>query len=254
MGFRLPSKTTGPAGQPKAAELPRPRTSCGLDSSCRRDLRRERPDPGPSGYDPGPGHHAVRLVFLLMLATSCLALALAPGCSPGATAVPGVRGNALQPETSVSIDLDGDGESEQVLLEDSPPRITISDGSTVYRSREKWRVVAACLGDTDNDGLPEVVTLLDADDGRHLGLFGFADDDSGGHYRERIVTGVLEPRPLALRIVATGDAPAGSGGDLLVLTEGAATGTPGDGHGSQTRETTYRWNGFGFTALTAPIE
>ena len=44
-------------------------------------------------------------------------------------------------------------------------------------------MVEALLGDTDRNGLPEVVTLLDPD-GRHLGLFAYF----GGEYRERLVT------------------------------------------------------------------
>ena len=110
-------------------------------------------------------------------------------------------------------------------------------------------MVAACLGDTDGNGLPEVLTLLDASDGRHLGLFGYSRGEDGGKYRERLVTGVLRPRPLALKVViagSTGGAGGAATGDLLVLTEevdSSATGTAGS------KDTTYRWNGFGFTAL-----
>lgn len=178
------------------------------------------------------------------------------GCSQPATIL-GVAGDVLVPGTTVAIDLDGDATDERVLLEKSTRRLTITDGSIVYHSRGKWQVVEASLGDTDRNALPDVVALLDASDGRHLGLFAYV----GGKYRERLVTSVLRPRPLSLRVVAGGGETDGAGdggaatgpgagasaggGDLLVLTEEAGDGQAG------TQTTTYRWNGFGFTALDA---
>jgi hypothetical protein len=170
--------------------------------------------------------------------------ALLAGCSQP-PAIPGGTGDVLVPGAAVVIDLDGDGTGERVLLEKSTRRITITDGPVVYQSREKWQVVEACLGDADGSGLPEVVALLDGSDGRHLGLFAYV----GGEYRERLVTSVLLPRPLSLRIVAGNGADAGNtgrgAGDLVVLTEETAGGE------AATQTTTYRWNGFGFTAVDA---
>lgn len=154
---------------------------------------------------------------------------LATSCSDP-EAVPAWSGDKLAPDTTYAADLDGDGTSEKILIHGTLASLTISDDEAVYRSREKWQVVEACLGDTDHDGLLEVVTLLDSDDGRHLGLFAYF----GGEYRERLVTSELTPRPLSLQVGADG---------LVVLTEETASGETG------VRTTTYRWNGFGFTAL-----
>ena len=66
------------------------------------------------------------------------------------------------------------------------------------------------------------------------------------------MTSPLTPRPLALQIVPVDDdLPADSAGqqatpapDLVVLTEEVSAA------GDAVVETTYRWNGFGFTAVT----
>lgn len=187
------------------------------------------------------------LFVSLAAASAILAMGLlSTGCSQTEAAVQALRGDALTAGIAVSIDLDDDGTADNVLIEDQAHSLTIIDGSTVYHSREKWQVAAACLGDTDGDGLLEVVTLLDASDGRHLGLFGYSPDGDDGKYRERLVTGVLRPRPLALRVmtvVETVGADGTASADLLVITEESGSG------GADTEDTTYRWNGFGFTAL-----
>ena len=126
--------------------------------------------------------------------------------------------------------------------------LVLTDGPTVYRSRDKWRVVEAFIADADGNGLPEVTALLESSDGRHLGLFAWMGD----RYRERLVTSPLTPRPLSLRIIPVDDdLPADSAGqqatpapDLVVLTEEVSEA------GGGCVETTYRWNGFGFTAVT----
>jgi hypothetical protein len=156
----------------------------------------------------------------------------------------------------VSIDLDGDETAETVLIENRG--LTIADGSDVYHSRDKWHVVAAYLGDTDGTGLVEVLALLDAPDGRHLGLFGHAADGLEGRYRELLVTSVLVPHPVALRVEVVDDDAAGGpdrdprNGDLLILTEEVTAAF--EGGGADSKVTTYRWNGFGFTALPAAVE
>jgi len=130
------------------------------------------------------------------------------------------------------------------VLEGSAQRLTITDGSLSYHSRDKWRVLAAALGDTDGNSLPEVVVLLEATDGRHVGLLGYSSSGDEGRYRELLVTSALKPRPLALRVVPARSTP----GDLLVLTEEVSSGSSA-GAGSSVTDMAYRWNGFGFTAL-----
>lgn len=175
------------------------------------------------------------IVSVLVAVGLCLV-----GCD-SQTAVPEAhRGDALLLDAAVSIDLDGDDTREIVVVESPGGRLTITDGTTVYKSREKWQIAAAYLADSNADSRPEIVALVDAADGRHLGLFGYAPD--GHKYRELLVTSVLQPRPIALRVLNSGETAAEGAGDLLIITE--------DGGGNPL-ETTYRWNGFGFTALEA---
>ena len=193
-------------------------------------------------------------VYLLLLAAASAIFALgllSTGCSHRVPAPAANRGDALQVGLEVSIDLDGDGTAEDVLMDGETQRLVITDGSVVYHSREKWRVAAACLGDTDGNGMPEVLTLLDSPDGRHLGLFGYSPGEDGGKYRERLVTAVLQPKPLAMKVVVvdgSGSIGRAATGDLLVLTE-EVPGAKGTAAGS--KDTAYRWNGFGFTAVAA---
>jgi len=125
------------------------------------------------------------------------------------------------------IDLDGDGDLEKVELGRGHGGINIVDGDVSYRSRAKWSVAAADLGDTDHNGLPEVVALLDGPDGRHLALIG----RHAGRYHERLVSSALRPAPKSMRVHRV----AGLGGDVIDLEMGGRLGTR-----------TYRWNGFGF--------
>ncbi len=141
------------------------------------------------------------LVFLtaaaLVLTVGTLVTA---GCSDPSSDRPPVEassGDKLAPGTAYSVDLDADGSPEQVVVDGDPATLTIRDGDVVYHSRDKWQVVEAHVGDTDHDGLLEVVTLVDGDDGRHIGLFAYF----GGEYRERLVTQELSPRPLSLQVV-----------------------------------------------------
>jgi hypothetical protein len=126
------------------------------------------------------------------------------------------------------VDLDGDGALETVELGRGHGGINIVDGDVGYRSRSKWSVVTADLGDTDRNGLPEVVALLDGPDGRHLALIG----RHSGTYHERLVSSALRPAPRAMRVHLV----PGLGGDVVDLDLGGRLGTR-----------TYRWNGFGFT-------
>ncbi len=167
----------------------------------------------------------------------------ASGCSDP-EGIAAASDDRLTPDTTYTADLDGDGASEQILIDGTLASLTITDGDVVYHSRDKWQVVDAWLGDTDHDGLLEVVTLLDDDDGRHIGLFA----NWGGEYRERLVTSELTPRPLSLEVCNSqkmGDAGPldAPDGDLLLVTVEPAPGQ------SETRTILYRWNGFGFTAI-----
>lgn len=138
-------------------------------------------------------------------------------------------------------DLDGDHTLEQVTLARGRGGITIRDGDLEYRSRPKWWVATAALADADRNGLPEAVALLDADDGRHLGLIGW---HTGG-YHERLVSSVLPLHPLALEVR---DDPS-LGGWVVVLTETPSTVAIRPDHDTPPPTTTYRWNGFGFIAV-----
>ena len=132
------------------------------------------------------------------------------------------------PPGARQVDLDGDGVLETVELGRGHGGINIVDGDVGYHSRSKWSVVTADLGDTDRNGLPEVVALLDGPDGRHLALIGW----HGGQYHERLVSSALRPAPRGMRVHLV----PGLGGDVIDLDLGGQLGTR-----------TYRWNGFGFT-------
>lgn len=175
---------------------------------------------------------------LVVMAVATVSGALfAASCSQG-LAVPAAPGSRLEPGTTYSVDLDDDPAAELILIDGDPASLTLTDGDVSYRSREKWRVIEAHLGDTDHDGLPEVVALLEADDGRHIGLFSYF----GGSYRERFVSSALVPRPLSLRISSKEATE-----DVIVVSE--------EPRGRQTETTVvYRWNGFGFAIEARPSD
>ncbi len=191
----------------------------------------------PAFFD-APFPHISFVAALLVSALLVFTAWSVAGCTKDATPL-ARSGDRLESDIALSADLDGDGVAEQVLVEGVSRRLIIGDGENVYRSREKWQVAEAFLGDTDGNALLEVVTLLDDVDGRHLGLFAYMGDE----YRERLVTSVLSPRPLSLLVVTDRDAAGSAAGDLIVLTEES------DSSESGVQSTTYRWNGFGFTAL-----
>lgn len=143
------------------------------------------------------------LLFALLLALSLGTIAA--GCSSG-DPPQAHRGDELLLDETRSVDLDGDGVAEWVLVDSDRRRLLISDGTTVlYRSRERWEILEAFIADTDGNGFLEVVALLQSDRGRHLGLFGWAGD----RYRELLVTSSLRPLPLSMKIVTAVSAPAG---------------------------------------------
>jgi hypothetical protein len=155
---------------------------------------------------------------LLLLAVTGLAYATAP------------EGEATPDRRVVGADLDGDGRPEDVVLDRGPGAVWIQDGERSYRVRTKWKVLEGDIADTDHDGAPEVVCLVQDTAGRHLALFAWRSD----RYRERLVTAPLAFSPGSLRVISD---PAGGGGDALELTEE-------DGS-----TVVYRWNGFGFTTV-----
>jgi hypothetical protein len=184
------------------------------------------------------------VVVLLAVTGSLFVGSLLAGCSDN-DAVPALSGDALGAGTTYSADLDGDGVAEQIIVDRDIASLAITDGESVYRSRDRWQVVAASLGDTDRDGLLEVVTLVDDEEGRHIGLFAYF----GGEYRERLVTSEITPQPVDLEVLPaaragnkTGSA-ADAWGDLVVLTQEPTAGenTP--------RTILLRWNGFSFTSV-----
>jgi hypothetical protein len=140
----------------------------------------------------------------------------------------------LAPGVAYSTDMDRDGTPELVIVDRLGGSLTITDGKVTYHSREKWRVASASLGDVDGDGFPEVITLLDDEEGRHIGLFAYF----GGQYRERLVTSELTPRPISLTVV---DGP--SGHDALAVDLEPSPGENAPAHAI------FRWNGFGFAII-----
>jgi hypothetical protein len=181
------------------------------------------------------------LLLSLLLGTS--------GCGGEPAARPNITHGVLVPGEPIAADLDGDGVAEQVQIDPADDSITISDGSVFYRSRAKWKVVQAVLGDTDRNGLTEIVALLDSDKGRHLAVFACF----GGAYRERLVTQAIDPAPLGIEIVAdvtdggrrdTGGSAGAAGADeLVVLIQ------PPPATGGEVQRTLLRWNGFGYTRV-----
>jgi len=233
MGCRPPSRTTATAGRHSAGT---PRAAA----------HRVAASFAAAAFVPG-GPAALSAVATFAAAILVASAVLVTGCS-GPEEVEGVSGTRLEHGTTYLADLDGDGASERVIVDGSPASLTITDGDVVYRTRDKWQVVEARLGDTDHNGVLEVVALLDSDEGRHLGLLAHF----GGRYRERLVTSELDPRPLSLEIVPPDKAPAGSDGslvptgDLVLLTLEPAPGR------TDQQSVLCRWNGFGFTGLGSP--
>lgn len=173
------------------------------------------------------------------------------GASTGSTVRPAVITHGrLIPGVPATADLDGDGVPEEVLLSTKDGTLSITDGAVSYHSRARWRVVQAVLGDTDHNGQTEVVTLLDSQDGRHLGLFAYY----GGQYRERLVTQPIRPAPVRIEVVDSSLLAAGAvtaaglplSGDLVVLIQKVGE------TDAALRRTLLSWNGFGFTRISAP--
>jgi hypothetical protein len=146
---------------------------------------------------------------------------------------PAVTHASLTPGTPAAADLDGDGSPEQILVSATDFSLSITDGSVVYHSRDKWRFAQSLLADTDRDGLTEVVALLDSQDGRHLGLFAYY----GGEYRERLVTQEMTPAPISIEVVDYAQ------GDAIVLLQQPRAGQ------TAPQRILLRWNGFGFTRI-----
>jgi len=188
--------------------------------------------------DNRPQHERHRFKGALCAALLCLLV--------GVEACGGTPGRALQepaaPPTAYdtaaasmsrgsdsAADLDGDGTDELIWLGRGWGAIHIVDGPVIYHARAKWMVREATIGDTDRNGLPEIVALLEDAEGVHVGLFAWRRD----RYRERLVTSPIVPRPTSLA-VRDDDA---SKGDVIELgeTDGAVS--------------TYRWNGFGYTVV-----
>lgn len=153
---------------------------------------------------------------------------------------------SVPPGALESADLDGDGALETVWLGQGRQGVVINDGPVTYTSREKWRVVVAALGDTDGNGLPEVVALLDGPDGRHLGLIAWF----AGRFAERMVSAPLAPAPVHMRLLADGSSGCGM---LVQLTERIEAAGEG-GTTARVVNTLYRWNGFGYVAVVGSEE
>ncbi|MHB9148952.1 MAG: FG-GAP repeat domain-containing protein [Thermoleophilia bacterium] len=178
---------------------------------------------------------AMCAVLTWLPASGCTSTPVLGGLPPAAAAEgPSLASDVAPPfaARSVEADLDGDGVDETAWLGRGPGAIMIADGPHTYSARTKWVVVQATVADTDRDDLPEVVALVEDEEGRHVGLFAWRHD----RYRERLVTSELVPTPAEMEIYHD---PA-LGGDVIRL------------FGEAGRGITYRWNGFGFTAVEGP--
>lgn len=174
---------------------------------------------------------AICAVLAWLPASGCSSVPVAGGLPPAATGGSAVTSDAVPPfaTTSVDADFDADGVDETAWLGHGAGAIMIADAPHTYYAREKWVVVQATVADTDRDGLPEVVALVEDEEGRHVGLFAWRHD----RYRERLVTSELVPTPEVMEIQHDPTL----GGDVVQL------------FGEAGRVITYRWNGFGFTAV-----
>jgi hypothetical protein len=170
-----------------------------------------------------------RVLFIVAVLALCVGFLFGVACSNPAESQE-TDHRDLVPDEPTHADLDGDGDLEEILLDATDGSLSITDGAVSYRSRAKWRVFQAALGDTDHNGLTEVVTLLDSEHGRHLGLFAYF----GGEYRERLVTQTISPAPLSIEIIEHGQV-------LLVQEPIGGQEAP--------QLTLLRWNGFGFTRV-----
>ncbi|MHB1344428.1 MAG: FG-GAP repeat domain-containing protein [Thermoleophilia bacterium] len=174
----------------------------------------------------------------LCAALFCLLVGVeACGGTPGRTlqgpaAPPTAYDTAAAPfsrESDRAADLDADGTNELIWLGRGSGAIRIVDGPVTYQARAKWMVREATIGDTDRDGLPEIVALLEDAEGVHVGLFAWRRD----RYRERLVTSPIVPPPTSLMVRDDST----SKGDVIELGETDGT------------VSTYRWNGFGYTIV-----
>lgn len=223
MGYKPPSRTTARGARPASKRASR-------GESPRYGARRGG---APLTAVASRATTAFHATVLLVVSVALLSFTLFTGSCSDAHVVTATSGDKLLAGTTYAADLDGDGVPEHILVDGAPASLTITDGNLVYRSRDRWRLVEAGLGDTDRNGLLEVVTLLDDEEGRHLGLFAYF----GGEYRERLVTSELFPRPLTFQVLAL------QTGNLLSLTLEPAQGQTGP------QTVLCRWNGFGFTAV-----
>lgn len=175
---------------------------------------------------------AMCAVLAWLPASGCSSARVSGGLPPAAAAEGSAVASDVVPPfaaRSVEADLDGDGVEETAWLGRGAGAIMIADGPHTYSARAKWAVVQATIADTDHDGLPEVVALVEDEEGRHVGLFAWRHD----RYRERLVTSELVPTPAAMEVY---NDPA-LGGDVIRL------------FGEAGRSIIYRWNGFGFTVV-----
>jgi hypothetical protein len=156
-------------------------------------------------------------------------------------------------------DLDSDGSSEEIILQDGSLTVTGRDG-ILWNSPETWSVRAAQMADLNRDGRNEVVLLVwrpfepwpvDAwlpHGGRiaefhdseyqscHLILWGWA----GGRYRE-IWAGSAMAEPLVSFFTADWDGD--SFQELLTVETGY------DRYPQATALSLWTWNGFGFSLI-----
>ena len=91
----------------------------------------------------------------------------------------------------VEVDLDGTACPSRSCWTAAPEASPSSTATSATAAGPSGGWSRRSIGDTDHNGIPEVVALLDGPDGRHLALIG----RHAGLYHERLVSSALRPVP-----------------------------------------------------------
>ncbi len=138
---------------------------------------------------------------------------------------------------SGAADLDGDGRSEQVILEGGQLQVRNSAGSLSWQSPSGWLVVDAALGDPDWDGRPDLVAVFwKADQDGVLRSHPFLIRQNGGRYEE-VWGGSAVSEPIWEVEVSDLN---GDGRDELIILAMAP-------EGSGQTLSVWEWHGWGFS-------
>ncbi len=137
---------------------------------------------------------------------------------------------------SGAIDLTGDGQPEEIRLENS--RVSIySNGRLDWQTPPEWRVLDLALGDSDEDGRGDLVLALEKPDNRgEIQSHPFVIGYRGGVYRTMWGgSAVRDP----LKEVELGDVNGDGQSELIVLEQ--------ERSGKGRAVTVWHWHGWGFS-------